>query len=115
MNVDFYINGFGAVELRPFSNDDGSVHVSELSIEGAVFHLHQENQLKRALTPEQAAGVTSIVGLFVPDVDAFITRAVEAGAELISPAQDFEYGLRQGQGRDIFGHVWLIEKTIELN
>jgi hypothetical protein len=32
-NIDFYTQAFGAVELRRFSNDDGSIHVSELSID----------------------------------------------------------------------------------
>ena len=41
-NIDFYKNAFGAVELRRFMNDDGTYHVSELSIDGALFHLHEE-------------------------------------------------------------------------
>jgi uncharacterized glyoxalase superfamily protein PhnB len=33
--VEFYKKAFDAVELRRFSNDDGTVHVSELEIGGA--------------------------------------------------------------------------------
>lgn len=112
MNVDFYVKGMGAVELRNFKNDDDSIHVSELSIEGAMFHVHQENKSKGMLTPEFAKGVTTIIGLFVADVDAFINRAVAAGATLVSPPQDYDYGYRQGDIRDPFGHVWIIQKWV---
>lgn len=111
-DVDFYIKGLGATELRRFSNDDGSIHVSELEIEGAVFHLHEENADKGQLEPVKNKGITTMIGLFVNDVDKFVDDAVNAGATLISPPQDYEYGYRQGEVRDPFGHVWLIEKKI---
>ena len=41
-DISFYEKAFGAVELRRFSNEDGSIHVAELSIHGALFHLHEE-------------------------------------------------------------------------
>ncbi|HEY4109542.1 VOC family protein [Puia sp.] len=112
MELDFYIHAFGAVELRRFSNDDGSIHVSEMTIDGNLFHFHEERQSKGNIDPERAGGVTTIIGLFVPDVDAVMGRAVAAGARITSPAQDYEYGYRQGSLVDPFGHEWLIEKRI---
>ena len=41
-NIDFYTKAFGAIELRHWSAEDGSIHVAELSIDGAIFHLHEE-------------------------------------------------------------------------
>ena len=38
----FYQRAFGAIELRRWSNPNGSVHVAEMAIEGAMFHLHEE-------------------------------------------------------------------------
>ena len=35
-NIDFYIQ-FGATEIFCFRNEDGSIHVAELEIDGAVF------------------------------------------------------------------------------
>lgn len=84
-SIDFYITGFGAIELRRFSNDDGSIHVAELSINGAIFHLHEESLRLNAFSPEKLSGTTTSIGLFVPDVDAFMTRAVAAGAIEIQP------------------------------
>jgi PhnB protein len=50
--------------------------------------------------------------LFVPDVDQVMQKAIEAGATEVSPARDYEYGYRQGEIEDPFGHHWLIEKKI---
>jgi len=112
MDVDFYKNAFGAVELRRFSNDDGSIHVSELSIDGAMFHLHEEMPKSSSYSPRHKGGVTTIIGLMVDDVDAVMTRAVRAGAQEISRAKDYEYDMRQGEVEDPHGHIWLIEKII---
>ena len=111
-DISFYIQGLGATELRRFSNPDGSVHVSELMLEGCLFHLHEENRAKGNLEPLGCGGVTSLVGIFVADVDQFMDRAIQAGATLLNPAVDYEYGYRQGEFLDPFGHHWLVEKKI---
>lgn len=111
-DIDFYSKAFGAVELRRWTNDDGSVHVAELSIDGAMFHLHEENVRSGSFSPEDRGGITTTIGLFVPDVDAVIDRAISAGATVTSPARDYDYGYRQGEIRDPFGHRWLIEMKI---
>jgi PhnB protein len=110
-NVDFYEKAFGAVEIRRFSNDDESIHVSEMEIDGALFHLHELTSLYSS-SPFKLAGTTVTIGLFVEDVDAVIARAVEAGATLRSQAQDYFYGYRQGQIVDPHGHRWQIQKRI---
>ena len=111
-DISFYEKAFGAVELRRFANDDGSIHVSELSIEGALFHLHEEVLHSGRFEPGRHNGTTVTVGLFVPDVNAVMNKAISAGGIEISPAQDYDYGYRQGEIKDPFGHHWLIEMKI---
>ena len=111
-NIDFYTNAFGAIELRRWTNDDGSFHVAELSVNGCVFHLHEEVAGKGEFCPGKYNGTTTIIGLFVADVDAFMNSSIAAGATLISPAQDYDYGYRQGEIKDPFGHIWMFEKKI---
>ena len=41
-----------------------------------------------------------------------MNKAIEAGAVEISAVKDYEYGYRQGEIEDPFGHHWLIEKKI---
>jgi PhnB protein len=111
-DISFYKKAFDAIELRRWSNDDGSIHVAELQINGALFHLHEENPAKGSFHPQRYNGVTATIGLMVDDVDKFMDRAVAAGAMLRSPATDYDYGYRQGEVVDVFGHHWQIQKTI---
>jgi PhnB protein len=111
-DIDFYINGLGAVELRRFSNDDGTIHVSELSINGAIFHLHEETRNPVSFSPARHQGSTVTIGLFVQDVDLCMSNAIAAGAKVTSPAQDYDYGYRQGDVVDPFGHIWMFECRI---
>ena len=110
--MEFYKKAFGAVELRRWSNPDGSVHVAEMSIDGAMFHIHEEVARDKQLSPETVNAVTSLIGIFVPDPDLLANNAVLAGGQVTSPMQDYDYGYRQGVITDPFGHQWLLQKKI---
>ena len=110
--MEFYQKAFDAKELRRWSNDDGSVHVAEMKIEGALFHLHEESSRNAELSPQTLGGTSVILGLFVDDPDTMMANALTAGATELSPIQDYDYGYRQGNIRDPFGHHWTIEKSI---
>lgn len=110
--MEFYKKAFGAIELRRWSNPDGSVHVAEMSIDGAMFHIHEEVQRSRQMSPETLNGVTCLIGIFVTDPDAMANKAVAAGGTITSPMRDYDYGYRQGVVTDPAGHQWLIQKKI---
>ena len=93
-DIIFYEKAFGAVELRRFTNEDGSIHVAELTIDGALFHLHEEKLTEAYGSPESINGTTVAVGLFVPDVDKVMEKAISAGAAVLSPATSYDYGYR---------------------
>lgn len=95
-DISFYENAFGAIERMRFSNDDGSIHVVELSIEGAIFHIHEITAKQYFFSPGKNNGTTICIGLFVPNVDEVMSNTIKSGAIEISPAQDYEYGYRQG-------------------
>ncbi|MBI1227012.1 MAG: VOC family protein [Bacteroidetes bacterium] len=108
-NIDFYTK-FGATEHFCFRNDDNSIHVAELEIDGAIFHLHET--MRNALEPVSANGVTTVIGLFVDNVQEVFNRGISAGATEINPVTDHDYGYRQGMFKDPFGHYWQIQKKI---
>ncbi|MGI8952947.1 MAG: VOC family protein [Chitinophagaceae bacterium] len=110
-DISFYANAFGATENFCFRNDDGSIHVAELSINGTMFHLHEVTK-SYFFSPDKHNGTTCIIGLFVPDVQVVMNNAIKAGAKEVSPVKDYEYGYRQGEIQDPFGHYWLIQKKI---
>lgn len=110
-DISFYAKAFGATENFCLYNDDGSIHVAELSIDGVIFHIHEVTK-PHFFSPDKHKGTTCIIGLFVPDVNIVMYNAVQAGAKEISPVTDYEYGYRQGEIEDPFGHHWLIQKKI---
>lgn len=110
-NIDFYIK-FGATEHFCFRNDDNSIHVAELEIDGAIFHLHETMRWFDTLEPVSAKGITTVIGLFVDDVHKVFNRAIAAGATEVNPITDHDYGYRQGMFKDPFGHYWQIQKKI---
>ncbi len=111
-DISFYEKAFGAKEIMRFSNDDGSLHVAELSIDGTIFHIHEITANSDFFSPGKHNGSTIRIGLFVANVDEVVNKALKAGAIEISPAQDYEYGYRQGILKDPFGHFWQIQKKI---
>jgi PhnB protein len=110
--IEFYKNAFDAIVLRQWNNDDGSVHVAEMSIDGAMFHMHEEVKRVNELSPGTLKGTSVVIGLFVNDPHAVMAKALAAGGTEIEPVQDYDYDYRQGRLADPFGHHWLIEKKI---
>jgi uncharacterized glyoxalase superfamily protein PhnB len=53
-------------------------------------------------TPVAGSGVY----LVVDDVDEHHTRAVAAGAEVVYPPEDSEWGTRRWRGRDLENYEW---------
>ena len=113
--VEFYKKAFDVKVLRLFNNDDGSIHVAELMLQDAIFHLHEETEKTKQLCPQTLNGTCVIIGLFVEDPDELFDKAVAAGATVTHPMQDYEYGFRQGDIVDPFGHHWTIERVMEIN
>ena len=111
-DVSFYEKAFGAIEQMRFSNDDGSIHVVEFSIGGAIFHIHEITASQRFFSPDKNNGSTVCIGLFVDDVNEVMSNAIKAGAIEINPVQDYDYGYRQGTIKDPFGHYWQIQKRV---
>jgi len=111
-DISFYTDAFGAKELKRWSNDDGTIHVAELELDGNLFHLHEIMERTNNLSPVNVKGTTVIIGLMVDDVHAVFDKAIAGGAKVISPVIDYEYGYRQGDLLDLFGHHWLIQKIL---
>lgn len=110
--MEFYKNAFNAVELRRWSNDDGTVHVGEMRIDDAPFYVREEFPHKGHFSAERHNGVTAIIVLLVDDPDAVMAQAIAAGGKEVTPIQDYDYHYRQGMVKDPFGHYWEISKPI---
>ena len=60
------------------------------------------------VSPTSLGGTTTTMTLIVPDADAVVARAVEAGATVLRPVTDEFYGARAGTILDPFGHRWTV-------
>jgi PhnB protein len=108
----WYQRALGASELWSLGSVVG------LQIEGAPFYLHEPTS--SGFESPAAIGRTTVrVEVFVDDPDAFVRRAVAAGADgSADEIRDHQvpWGVhRQGGFRDPFGHIWLVGDKSPLN
>jgi PhnB protein len=109
--VEFYKAAFGAGELFRLDAPDGAV-VAQLSVEGAEFWVADESPEHKNFSPESLGGGTVRLVMVVENPDAAFDRAVAAGATVVHPVADQEYGWRVGRIVDPFGHHWEIGKLL---
>lgn len=109
--IEFYKNALGAVVLRSNTDDDGSV-VAEMAIDNAWFVVADESPEHGNLSPETLGGTPVRIGLQVADPDAVFENVVEAGATVVYPVADQDYGYRLGHFIDPFGHHWEIFRPL---
>lgn len=111
--VDFYKTAFGAEELFRLTEPSGRIGHVEIKLGATVVMISDEYPEMGVVGPQALGGTSFAMHLHVNDADAWIARAVAAGATLVRPATDAFYGERSGTVRDPFGHEWLIGHQIE--
>ena len=105
--LDFYKAAFGAKETMRIGPPEGPVAHAEMQIAGrANIMLAEEFPDMGFRGPKSIGGTPVNIMVYVDDVDAFVARAVAAGATLKKPVQDQFYGDRSGSLEDPFGHSW---------
>ena len=107
--IEFYKKAFGATEEARLPGPDGKklMHAM-IRINGAAVMLVDEMPEWGALGPKALKGSPVTIHLYVEDADAFVTRAVQAGAEVVMPVADMFWGDRYGKIEDPFGHQWSV-------
>jgi PhnB protein len=102
--VAWYQRALGATELWNLGSVVG------LEVDGAPLLL-AEAESDSWENPTVVGTTTVRVEVFVDDPDAFVARAVEAGADYRDPVRSHQMPWgphRQGGFADPFGHVWLV-------
>jgi len=84
--IEFYKKAFSAEEVMRLPGPDGILMHAMIRIAGSPVTIH----------------------VFVADVDAFVARAVAAGAKITMPIADMFWGDRYGKLEDPFGHHWSV-------
>jgi uncharacterized glyoxalase superfamily protein PhnB len=96
--MDFVLKVFDGVEAERVRGPDGHVQHGEVRIGASMV------MTGRARAP--AARTTSMVYVYVPDVDATYARALASGATSVQAPADQHYGDRSGGVRDPWGNQW---------
>jgi PhnB protein len=102
--IEFVELVFGAVELERLAFGPSGLHVEEAIGDSVVV-------LELGDPPPDMAAPASVY-VYVSDVDAAYGRAMEAGAEEVSPPEDKPYGERVAGVKDSFGNTWWIATCV---
>jgi len=111
--IDFYKKAFGAEEIDRMTGPGGVIMHAELRIGDSRIMLGEENEAWGTRSPLSLNGTASSLHLYVPDADAAVARAVEAGATIAQPLEDAFWGDRYGKVTDPFGHGWGIATRVK--
>jgi PhnB protein len=106
--LEFYEKAFGATVRYKLSMPDGRVGHAEIELGDSVIMLADEFPEYGGKAPETLGGSPVSIHLYVQDVDAFVKRALAAGARERKRVEDQFYGDRSGQLEDPFGHLWWV-------
>jgi uncharacterized protein (TIGR02246 family) len=110
--IAFYEQAFGAHELVRLPGPDGRLLHACVVVNGSTVMLCDEFPEMGGKAPTTLHGTPVTIHLPVPDADAAVARAQEAGARVIMPVTDMFWGDRYGLVEDPFGHHWSIATPI---
>lgn len=106
--IEFYKKAFHAVEMGRMAGPQGKLMHAMVRIGDSSVMLVDEFPNWGSFGPKSLKGSPVTIHLYVEDVDAFVMRAVGAGARITMPVEDMFWGDRYGKIEDPFGHHWSI-------
>jgi PhnB protein len=114
--VEFYRSVFGATVLMRDAEPSGLVSHAMLKMgETTVMlsdptsaHIRDKEAQALSRTPGSYGGSPVHLYIYVADADDVVRRAVAAGAKIVDPVEDKEWGDRCGGIEDPYGHVWFV-------
>jgi uncharacterized glyoxalase superfamily protein PhnB len=106
--IEFYKKAFNAVEMGRVAGAKGRLMHAMIRIGDSSVMLVDEMPEWGALGPKSLKGSPVTIHLYVEDADAFVKRAVAAGAKITMPLDDTFWGDRYGKIEDPFGHHWSV-------
>jgi PhnB protein len=110
--IEFYKEAFGAKEQARLPGPDGRIMHAAVLIGDSTVMLVDEMPEWGALSPKSLNGSPVTIHLYVDNADAFVERAVKAGAKVTMPVEDQFWGDRYGKIEDPFGHSWSVAHPV---
>jgi uncharacterized glyoxalase superfamily protein PhnB len=104
--ISFMKDAFGAKAVfDPMMRPDGKIMHAEFKIGDSVMMI--------ADSSERAKATTSMLHVYVPNVDAVYQKALKAGGTSVMEPADMFYGDRSGGVKDPAGNHWHIGTHVE--
>ena len=110
--AEWYIEALGAEERSRIPVPGDKLMSVELRFGDSALMVADEFPEMGVLSPQSVGGTSTVLNLYVEDVDALWERVVEAGAEVLHPLGDTFWGDRHGQITDPFGHRWALAQHV---
>lgn len=110
--VEFYRDAFGA-RVIDVTEMNGVVVHADLDFGAGLLQIGEPTPGYRLVAPPEGEDDCYSIGLYVPDAEATLDRALARGATLREPLSTFVSGDRYASIRDPFGVRWSIMSRIE--
>ena len=104
--IEWLCRAFGFESRLVVPGPDGGVLHSELSYGDGVVMVGGARRERGLVSPRALAGLHQALSVHVEDPDAHFARASAAGARIVQPLRDEEYGSRGYMAKDPEGHTW---------
>jgi uncharacterized glyoxalase superfamily protein PhnB len=109
--IAFLCEAFGFEEQVVYDDPNGGVAHAQLALFGQIVMLGSSSAdgVYPVRSPKEAGAVTAGIYVALDDaeaVDRLYDRARGAGAEILMPPHDQDYGSHDFMARDSEGHVW---------
>jgi uncharacterized glyoxalase superfamily protein PhnB len=115
--LEFYKKAFGAEAMGVMPSPDGKriMHAALRVGSSTLFLVDDFPEFcdGKSESPKSLKGTPVTIHRYVPDCDAAIKRAQDAGATVCMPPMDMFWGDRYGVVVDPFGHKWSFATHIQ--
>jgi uncharacterized glyoxalase superfamily protein PhnB len=101
--IDWLIQAFGFQKHAEFASPNGTIAHAELRFGPDVIGISSATP---PTTANPWSSVRQGVYIAVDDIDAHYEQARRAGAEIVMPIRDMDYGSREYSARDPEGNLW---------
>jgi uncharacterized glyoxalase superfamily protein PhnB len=110
--IDWLCNVLGFVRRAVYPGSDNTIGHAELTLNGGMIMLgsHKDDEYGKGFkSPGDLGNIeTRSAYVVVKDADAVYARAQAAGAPVIRPIQNTDYGSREFTVKDPEGHSWSV-------
>ena len=97
---------FGFVERCCIPEDGPFVRHAQLQLGENIIMLGSVRPDDAITSPQASGAATQMLAVYVKDPDAHYERAHAAGAKILDPPKDTDFGSREYHVLDLEGHPW---------